>query len=78
MKKPLFFDETTRAARTITKLKEERKGETAKKAGKMRFFSGHVQNVQESCGLEGFADVENCAQACAMLFHSRIDEENPL
>jgi hypothetical protein len=36
--KTLFSGEKTRAARTITKEIEERKRETAKKAGKMRFF----------------------------------------
>jgi hypothetical protein len=37
-KNPYFFSEKTRAARTITKENKERKGETAKNAGKMRFF----------------------------------------
>jgi hypothetical protein len=39
---------------TIANVNSERKGETAKNRGKMRFFLTYVQNAQLSCGLRRF------------------------
>jgi hypothetical protein len=77
--KPQFCSEKARAEGTITKLYQERKGETAEKAGKMGFFLGHVQNEQGLCGLAKPREPEKMWDwACAMLFHSQLDDKECL
>jgi hypothetical protein len=52
--KPLFSCKKLGPNRTIAKEEKERKGKSAKKAEKQRFFCGHVQNVLISCGKTRF------------------------
>jgi hypothetical protein len=51
---PYFPAKNSGPNRTIAKEEKERKGKCAKKAEKMRFFYGHVQNVLISCGKTRF------------------------
>jgi hypothetical protein len=48
--KPLFLKEKLGPKGTIANAEVERKGKTAKIAGKTHLFFRHVQNAQRSCG----------------------------